>query len=200
MNTRTLVIGGAAVAALLSLSACEATTASRGSMDTPAAAIQSSTQPAPIITESTPDPIPSETPVNSSTFNLAYGTSITTTDKYGMTGPASATVVVNAITVGAPPPSDYNVPENGQFVVADVTYTGTQGTFDYNELEWAIQTPDGRTWDSTLGYFDPSLNSGELAVGQIARGNITFDVPAGPLGTLVYSTILGKQLASWTIS
>lgn len=93
-------------------------------------------------------------------------------------------------------------PKNGNYLLIDVSYLCTTGTFEYNPFDWKIRDKDGRTFDSSgafsSGYDDGALNSGTIAKGAKARGLLVFDAPKGAL-TLEYGDGYNEAPASWNI-
>lgn len=93
-------------------------------------------------------------------------------------------------------------PKNGNYVIIDVSYTCTSGTWDYNPFDWAVRDADGRTYDiagaTSSGYEDGALQSGTVAKGAKARGTLVVDAPKGAL-TLEYSVGFHGAPATWTI-
>lgn len=91
-------------------------------------------------------------------------------------------------------------PKQGNYVIFDIVYTGTQGAFNYNPFDWTVRDPDGRAYDADAGFgFEgQSLHSGTLAKGSKARGFVIFDAPKGPL-MLEYSPSFMGPPATWTV-
>lgn len=148
------------------------------------------TAEAPPSTENTDTSIPTGLTVG--------GPGITATNDDG-----GAKITVLSVHRKATGTGDYGEPpKNGNYVLIDVTYECTTGTFDYNPFDWNVRDADGRTYDSSgafsSGYSDAALDSGTLGKGSKARGTLVFDAPKGSL-TLEYSAGLNNAPASWSI-
>ncbi len=82
-------------------------------------------------------------------------------------------------------PGDYSdPPTNGNYVLIDVSYTCTTGTWDYNPYDWKVRDAAGRTYDASAyssGCEDAALHSGTLGKSAKARGTLIFDAPATAL-------------------
>jgi hypothetical protein len=85
-------------------------------------------------------------------------------------------------------------PENGAYLVLDVTVVGTAGKLSYNPFYFKAKAADGSEYDTSVGsdgYF-PALQSGDLAAGERARGLVTFDVPKGKTELEILDELLDK--------
>lgn len=93
-------------------------------------------------------------------------------------------------------------PKNGNYVLIDVSYLCTTGTWDYNPFDWKLRDGAGRTYDTSgaysSGYDDAALNSGTIGKSAKARGTLIFDAPATAL-TLEYAAGFGGAPATWII-
>ena len=93
-------------------------------------------------------------------------------------------------------------PKNGNYVLIDVSYTCTTGTWQYNPFDWKLRDGSGRTYDSSgassSGYDDAALQSGTVSKSAKARGILIFDAPKTAL-TLEYAPGFGGAPATWVI-
>lgn len=126
------------------------------------------------------------------------GAGITASNDDG--GASIAVLSVQRKTAGT---GDYSKPpKNGNYVLIDVSYTCTSGTWNYNPFDWTVRDADGRTYDTSAGYLsgytDGTLDSGTVAKGAKARGTLVVDAPKGAL-TLEYSAGFNSAPATWTI-
>lgn len=126
---------------------------------------------------------------------LAIGKGVTVTMDDG-----SGTAVVNSVKRVTQPLSDYtDAPKNGNYLIIDVTYECTSGTFRYNPFDWAVRDTEGRSYEMVpaSGSGEQELDSGELSKGRKARGVIVIDAPKGAL-SLEYTPGFGAP-ATWVI-
>jgi hypothetical protein len=93
-------------------------------------------------------------------------------------------------------------PKNGNYVLIDMSYLCTSGTWDYNPYDWNVRYASGRTYDSSgaysSGYDDQALHSATLGKGAKARGTLIFDAPKTGL-TLEYDAGFGSAPTTWII-
>lgn len=96
------------------------------------------------------------------------------------------------------PPGQFNSPNPGnRFVAVDVVVTNiSPRTASYNALYFKVRTADNR--EAMITVFtaqEPQLISGDLDPQEVARGWLTFEIPAGvPLATLIYEPIGGNRI------
>lgn len=95
-----------------------------------------------------------------------------------------------------------STPDHGAFLILDVSVEGLTGEgLSYNTLYWTAKDAEGRTYDAELMAIglEPAFGSGDLAVGEKARGFVAIDVPKVPL-TLNLTSPLGTPVASWPVA
>lgn len=91
-------------------------------------------------------------------------------------------------------------PENGAYLVMDVTVESTKGTVSPNPLYFAAIDKDGRKYDGlgSMSGWEPSLDSSDLAAGKKRRGYIAIDMPQAA-GTIEFQAPLGETLIEWKL-
>jgi Domain of unknown function (DUF4352) len=97
-------------------------------------------------------------------------------------------VTANAFEDAASSSNPRRVPD-GRWAVVDWTVKNEGSTeVNVNRLNFKLQTTDGHLIErSALGIREPDLETERLGPGQIARGWLTYDVPAGlTIKSLVY--------------
>jgi hypothetical protein len=82
------------------------------------------------------------------------------------------------------PGGDLIAAEKGGFLVLDVEFEATQGVGDANPFYLAVTSGDGQDGDPGIGAPD-ALSAGPLQTGETSRGNVAFDVGAGPYTLVV---------------
>ncbi|MBX6751588.1 MAG: DUF4352 domain-containing protein [Micromonosporaceae bacterium] len=68
-------------------------------------------------------------------------------------------------------------PDNGVFLVVQVTVVCNEGTYHANPFNFKFVGPDGTVYEHAFASFDGHLNATDLNAGQRVAGNIVFDVP-----------------------
>jgi len=68
-------------------------------------------------------------------------------------------------------------PDNGVFLVVQVTVVCNEGTYHANPFNFKFVGPDGTVYEHAFASFDGDLNATDLNAGQRTSGNIVFDVP-----------------------
>jgi hypothetical protein len=106
-------------------------------------------------------------------------------------------------------PVDYgSTPQNGLYLVVDVTVAvtaGSEGTYPVSETDFKFVAADGSVAETTFAMgFDPMLQYTELAAGQRASGTIVFDInPAQQAGAKIQITDMGddygEPFAYWAL-
>jgi hypothetical protein len=91
------------------------------------------------------------------------------------------------------------LPDNGAYLILDVTVEATKGSVSVNPLYWSAKDAEGRTYKSgfTSGK-DPALDSGDIPAGQKSRGFVAIDAPQVPL-TVQLSSMGSGAVASWAV-
>ena len=81
----------------------------------------------------------------------------------------AADLTLNTADRTTDPPSEFSSPpENGVFLVVDVTFVGTSGQFDVSPGFFEVQDAAGYVYDAYLAGFEPELPS----TGVIAPGSV----------------------------
>lgn len=130
---------------------------------------------------------------------VSVGQPLTITESEGV----KATVTVRSVT-------DHHAgtgalaqpPQNGEYVVANVTISDLSGQYDFNPLYFKYLV-NGNAYDISAGNaatagFDPSLDAGTLNPGQSTGGNVVFDVPQGR-AEIQITDQLGTVLGGWRV-
>ena len=96
-----------------------------------------------------------------------------------------------------PVPSRYDAEEGKRLVAIDVTQKAAGNDVSYNPWYFSVQDSDGYLYD--LGGYadvDPRFSSGNLNIGQIVRGWVSFEIPeaATLVAVLVESGIFGPNV------
>ena len=164
----------------------------KGPTPTPEATASPTTTPKPTAIptpESTPTQAPTPTPTPEPT-PVAIGTTVEA---------GGSSYTLNEVMDPAPA-GIFGVSEGKRLVALDITQVGISDDGDsYNPLHFAIQDTDGYVY--TPGFADsdvgPSFGSGELAVGQIVRGWVVFELPesARLVSVLVAPGFLGARVS-----
>lgn len=80
-------------------------------------------------------------------------------------------------------------PEKGQYLLLDVLWETEEGVTSSNPLYFKAKDTDGRQADLSM-FADDQLGSGEVPVGDKARGFVAFDVAPGPITVIITNPIL----------
>jgi len=90
-------------------------------------------------------------------------------------------LTVNAVNDPVQSSNQFNKP-NGRWVLVDWTIKN-EGTIDFDPtfIDFKLQTADGFliTRGNSAGHRTPQLDTAKIAPGQLARGYLVYDVPAG---------------------
>jgi hypothetical protein len=89
-------------------------------------------------------------------------------------------------------------PENGSYLVADVTVEAADGPVSGNPMFWVVQSEDGTTYPADITALAAPIDSAQLQPGRQTRGEVAFDAPAGEL-LLDYRSPVGEPLATFSI-
>lgn len=92
----------------------------------------------------------------------------------------TAKVTILSATYGpSMPGGDVEPVKHGGVLMLDVQYETADGVADANPLYFTIKSADGQDGELGLGAPD-AISAGQLQPGEVRRGNIAFDVGAGP--------------------
>lgn len=80
-------------------------------------------------------------------------------------------------------------PKNGGYLILDVLWETSAGTSSSNPLYIKAKSADGREGDIALGVVS-QLGSGNVPTGDTSRGNVGFDIGAGPYTVVVTDQLL----------
>ena len=112
---------------------------------------------------------------------------------------SGGTVTLNSVRRIPSPESPIGAsPENGSYLVADVTVKAADGTISGNPLFWVVQSEDGTTYPADITALAAQIDSAQIAAGRQARGEVAFDAPEGEL-LLDYRSPAGEPLATFSI-
>ena len=91
---------------------------------------------------------------------------------------------------------------SSSYLCTTVTYVnGGKDSASFNTFDWKLQDPQGASRDATFGGSDKTLNSGDLAPGGTASGDVCFDDATGASGTykVIYSASFWNDTkATWS--
>ena len=102
-------------------------------------------------------------------------------------------------------PGDFgSEPENGTFLVLDVTAVCKGGSYHVNPFNFKFVAKDGTVTEGAFVSFKPDLRATDLSKGQKAAGKIAFDVPKAAIkGGKIQIDGVGfdfdKPAAFWTL-
>jgi Domain of unknown function (DUF4352) len=112
---------------------------------------------------------------------------------------SGGTVTLNSVRrITSPESPTGTSPENGSYLVADVTVEAADGTVSGNPLFWVVQSEDGTTYPADITALASPIDSAQMAAGRQTRGEIAFDAPEGAL-LLDYRSPVGEPLATFSI-
>ena len=83
-------------------------------------------------------------------------------------------------------------PKNGGYLILDVLWETSTGTSSSNPLYIKAKSADGREGDIALGVAS-QLGSGDVPPGDTSRGNVGFDIGAGPYTIVVTDQLLQEK-------
>ena len=140
----------------------------------------------------TPEPTPTQAPTATPTLEqtpVAIGTTV---------GAGGSSYTLNEVRDPAPA-GIFGVDAGKRLVAWDITQVGMSDETDsYNALYFAVQDAEGYVYGSAFSDadVDPSLESGELAFGQIVRGWVVIEVPetARLVSVLVEAEVFGSRV------
>ena len=112
---------------------------------------------------------------------------------------SGGTVTLNSVRrITSPESPTGTSPENGSYLVADVTVEAGDGTVSGNPLFWVVQSKDGTTYPADITALASPIDSAQLQPGRQTRGEVAFDAPEGAL-LLDYRSPAGESLATFSI-
>ena len=112
---------------------------------------------------------------------------------------SGGTVTLNSVRrITSPESPTGTSPENGSYLVADVTVEAADGTVSGNPLFWVVQSEDGTTYPADITALASQIDSAQMAAGRQTRGEVAFDAPEGAL-LLDYRSPVGESLATFSI-
>ena len=112
---------------------------------------------------------------------------------------SGGTVTLNSVRRITSPESTIGTsPENGSYLVADVTVEAADGTVSGNPMFWVVQSEDGTTYPADIAALASQIDSAQLQPGRQTRGEVAFDAPEGAL-LLDYRSPVGEPLATFSI-
>ena len=112
---------------------------------------------------------------------------------------SGGTVTLNSVRrITSPESPTGTSPENGSYLVADVTVEAGDGTVSGNPLFWVVQSKDGTTYPADITALAAQIDSAQIAAGWQTRGEVAFDAPEGAL-LLDYRSPVGESLATFSI-
>ncbi len=112
---------------------------------------------------------------------------------------SGGTVTLNSVRrITSPESPTGTSPENGSYLVADVTVEAADGTVSGNPSFWVVQSEDGTTYPADITALASQIDSAQLQPGRQTRGEVAFDAPEGAL-LLDYRSSVGEPLATFSI-
>lgn len=112
---------------------------------------------------------------------------------------SGGTVTLNSVRrITSPESPTGTSPENGSYLVADVTVEAADGTVSGNPSFWVVQSEDGTTYPADITALASPIDSAQLQPGRQTRGEVAFDAPEGEL-LLDYRSPVGEPLATFSI-
>ncbi len=160
----------------------EGTATPEASPDTPVAAA-ATVAPAPAPAEPTAEP-PTPAPPTPEPTATAQRASVARVGERAEAGGVALTVA-NVYKVDVI--DDLWTPDAGNvfLVIGVVIENSSRDSAPYNPLYFSVKDSDGFEYNTAIAAPDPSLKSGELALGEKVRGNVAFEVRAGAQGFVV---------------
>ncbi|HYO29158.1 MAG TPA: DUF4352 domain-containing protein [Thermomicrobiales bacterium] len=112
---------------------------------------------------------------------------------------SGGTVTLNSVRRIASPESPTGTsPDNGSYLVADVTVEAGDGTVSGDPFFWVVRSEDGTTYPADITALAVQIDSAQIAAGRQIRGEVAFDAPEGAL-LLDYRSPGGESLATFSI-
>ncbi len=112
---------------------------------------------------------------------------------------SGGTVTLNSVRrITSPESPTGTPPENGSYLVADVTVEAADGTVSGNPVFWVVQSGDGAIYPADITALASPIDSAQLQPGRQTRGEVAFDAPEGEL-LLDYRSPVGEPLATFSI-
>ena len=112
---------------------------------------------------------------------------------------SGGTVTLNSVRrITSPESPTGTSPENGSYLVADVTVEAADGTVSGNPMFWVVQSEDGTTYPADITALAAPIDSAQMQPGRQTQGEVAFDAPEGTL-LLDYRSPVGESLATFSI-
>ena len=147
---------------------------------------------------------------DSSTSTSGSASNESASNDGGATAPAASktdvaageTVTMDDVQVTSTPLTEVKPQySDSSYLCTTVTYlNGGKDSASFNTFDWKLQDPQGASRDATFGGSDKTLNSGDLAPGGTASGDVCFDDPTGASGTykVIYNaSVWNDEKATW---
>lgn len=90
-----------------------------------------------------------------------------------------AVITLSNLRVGFKPGNQFDKPQRGQFIVADVAVNVTAGKFSLGSGDFKLVAADGTAHETTFISTVPVFSATDLTPGQKAAGTIAFDAAKG---------------------
>jgi hypothetical protein len=162
---------------------------SKEASDVRAAAPSSSAAAAPAVSSApaTTTPAPAApTPAVPAPAAPAVGTPFTVNMRNGN---AARITVLSAVRTDSVSASLHTPAKNGSYLVLDVLWETETGETSSNPFYFSAKDSNGRKVDLNL-FADGQLASGQVAVGDKARGFIAFDAAPGPVTVMISDPLM----------
>ena len=113
-----------------------------------------------------------------------------------------ATITLSNVKYGVKSSNQFDKPEKGQFITADVTVSVSKGKFSISSGSFKLVAKDGTAYDTTFMSDVQDLSGNDLTPGQKTSGTIVFDTTKGAQtgGKIALKDILADGDAGyWTL-
>jgi hypothetical protein len=123
--------------------------------------------------------------------NLPFGSAISVSDDDGK-------VAVEVVSSRLVPGDTFSQAAMGrEWRAFVVSYDCLSGKCDFNPFDWTARGPDGTVLEQAiLANPNDDLNSGTLNANGRVKGSVSFEMPIGTHGTVIYTTFNAGE-ASW---
>ncbi|MEO5534140.1 MAG: hypothetical protein ABIR17_03310 [Pseudolysinimonas sp.] len=82
--------------------------------------------------------------------------------------------------------------DNGGYLILDVLWETSEGVSSSNFFYFSVKDAEGREGDLSIFVNDP-LGAGDVPAGDKSRGNVAFDIGAGPYTVIVTNQMLQED-------